>query len=112
LRRQALAGDVREDLGCAQDEQGTEDDDDADRPARDRRGEYREDRGPREVDTRDDPATIDAIGDRPGRDAEEQIRQPLDEDGGRDDERIARLLRDEQRTGGERDPVTDVRDDR
>ena len=65
-----------------------------------------------EVHDDDDPPTIEAVGGRATQDAEQQHRQVLAQQRHRHEERIARLRRDEQRPGRERDAVAGVVDDR
>ena len=77
----------------------------------DRRDEHDEDDGATEVDDDDHPASVEPVGGRAAEDAEQQDRQVLAQQRHRDEERVARLRRDEQRTGRERDAVADVVDD-
>ena len=58
--------------------------------------------GPAEVDHDDHPPAVEAVRRGAADDAEQQDRQVLAQDRHRDEERIARLGRDEQRAGGER----------
>ena len=112
LRRQALSRDVREDLCGPQDEERAEHDQDVDNAAGDRRRKDGQDRCPGEVDPGDDPAPVDSIRDGARWDPEQKIGQLLAQDSRRNDEGVACLRRDQQRTCCQRDPIADVRDDR
>ena len=96
----------------AEHEQHREDDSDVDRATHDRCRKEREHDRPAEVDRDDDPATIEPIGDPTRHDAEQQVRQLLCEQRKRDEQRIPGLRRHEERSGGERDAIADVRDER
>ena len=111
-REQGAAGGVRERLGRAQHEEGDEHDRDVHDARDDHRREDDEDDRAEEVDPGDDPAPVEAVGDDAGEHAEQQVRQVLAQQRQRDEERVAGLRGDEQRPGGDRDPVADVVDDR
>ena len=68
--------------------------------------------GATEVDDDDHPPSVEAVGGGASKDAEDQGREVLAEDRQRDEERIARLGRDEERPGGEHDAIADVVDER
>ena len=70
-----------------------------------------EDQRPGEVDEGDDPSPVEAVRDRPGRGAEQELGEDLAQEGERDEERVLRLRGDQERAGGQRDAVADVRDD-
>jgi hypothetical protein len=74
--------------------------------------EDREHAGAHQVDRHDDQSAIEPVGQHAGVQAEDERRQPLEEGRQRDQERVVRLRGDQQRTGGERDAVTEVGDPR
>ena len=68
--------------------------------------------GPAEVDHDDHAPPVEAVGRGAAEDAEQQDRQVLAQHRQRDEERVARQRRDEQRAGRDHDAVADVVDDR
>jgi hypothetical protein len=111
-RHEAVAADVRKDLGRAEHEQRDQDDRDADGLADDRRGEDHEDRCPDQVDGSHDAPSVEPVGDGTGRDPEEEVRQLLGKQGERDQQRVLGQRGDEQRAGGQGNAVADVGDGR
>ena len=106
--QEAAAADVGERLRGREDEQRDQDDGDARRAADDRGRQQPQDHGSDHVDGGDDPPAVVAVGDDAGEHPEQQRRQRLAEQRQRDQERVLRQRGDEERAGGERDPVADV----
>ena len=89
-RDEAVAADIGEDLGRPEDEECQQDDGDADGAADHQCGEDREDRRPNQVHRGDDSASIVAVRNRSGGQAEQQVRELLGEERHRDEEGVAR----------------------
>jgi hypothetical protein len=109
-RQERLRGVVGEDLRRPEHEERDQDDGDRDRSGHDRRGDQRQDAGANHVDGDDEHPPVQPVGQRAGKQAEEQRRQPLDEGGQGHEKRVTGLRGDEQRPGGDRDPVAEVAD--
>ena len=77
-----------------------------DRPCQDRQHGR-----PGKVHAGDDVTAVEAVGDGTRRDAEEQVRELLAQQRHRHQEWVTGLGGDQERTGGERDPVTNIGDD-
>ena len=77
----------------AEHEEGDEDDRDRDGAGDDRGGDHGQHDGAQHVDGHDDQPPVEAVGQRPGVQAEQQRRQPLDQRRQRDEERRRRSAR-------------------
>ena len=107
-RQQGAAGGVGEDLGGAQQEHRHEDDGDVTWPVTSvvvRTASTAARSRSTAITSR--PA-VDAVGQDAGVQAEQQPGQPLQQPGQRDEERVGGLRGDQQRTGGQPDPVAEV----
>ena len=80
-------------------------------PRKDGEGQHSEHEGSQHVGDHDLPASLHAIGDSAGHDAEEQPGQVVEEQRQGNEERIASQRRDHQRAGRDHDAVAEVVDD-
>ena len=103
---------VREGLRRPKDEQRDQHDCDAHRTGDDRGDEDDECQGATEIDHDDHEAPVEAVSGGPTKDAEEQHGEVFAQDRQRDEERVARLGRHQERAGREDDAIADVVDDR
>ena len=71
--------------------------------------EQQQDQGAQRVDGDDQPPPVQPVRHRPGPQPEQQRRQPLEQRGQRDEERVVGPRRHQQRTGREDDAVAEVR---
>jgi hypothetical protein len=111
-RQQARAGHVGERLGKPEGQQGQQDQRDVHGTADDRQRQRGQHRRPQQVDRGHDLSSVESVGYRTRRHAEQQVGQPGAEHRQRDEERVTCLRRHEQRAGGQGNAVADVVDDR
>ena len=111
-RDQGAARGVGKGFRRAQHEQGGENEGDVHEAGHDHGREDDEDDRAEHIDPGDDPAAIVTVGHYPREQSEHEMRQVLAQERERDEKRIARLRRDEQRSGGDRDAIADVGGDR
>ena len=100
---------VGERLGGAEQEHRDQDERDRRDVGEDGGRQQHEHHGAHEVDRDDEPPPVEPVGERAGPQAEQQRRQPLQQRGERDEERVLRAGRHEQRSGGDDDAVAEVR---
>ena len=107
-REQRRGGGVGERLGDSEEEHRDQHDDDVDPPGPDRDRQTGQHRRPQQVDDDHDPPAVETVGDGAGVQAEQEERQPLQQQRHRHQLWVAGLGGDEQRTGGDLEAVAEV----
>ena len=108
-RQQGVRGVVGEHLGRPEHEERDQHEADGDCPGDDRRRDHAEHHRPDDVDDDHEQPTVEPIRERAGVEAEQELRQPLEERRQRHQPGVARLRRHQQRTGRDADAVAQVR---
>jgi hypothetical protein len=111
-RQQRAGGRVGEHLRGPQERHRTEHDGDAHRSGQQRYGQQAQDRGAQQIAGHDDALPVDAVGQHPGIQAEQQPGQALEQTRQRHEQRVPGLRSDQQRAGREPHSVAEVADPR